>query len=238
VRFVGPGGAGAIDRAGSGQYILTAMSAFDRIQIVFVVFFLALSLWKTLALRRRGISVWIMGREADGLARSLIGLSFLAGMVLWFGLVFLLASGRGRLLPAGLGRAFLDFVPLEVFGICCCAASLLLNLLGLIALGDNWRVGLDRSRPGALITHGVYAFSRNPIMVCTFLYALGLACTYTNPIMLLVLLCAGVSVHYQVRREEAFLAEQHGDRYREYQRRVGRYFTLPARGRDSRPGIR
>ncbi len=64
-------------------------------------------------------------------------------------------------------------------------------------------------------------------MLGLLLYATAVWLTYSTPALLVALLVTVGSVHYQIGREEAFLARQHGSKYIEYRKRVGKYLTLP-----------
>lgn len=210
------------------------MSIYDGIQILFAILFIALSLARTLALRRKQIEVWVMGKEREGGGKPGLEVLFVTGIVLYYVLIFLFATGHGNLLPGIVSRPWFDSPTLKTAAVGIVAVAFALNVLGLAALGESWRVGVDAENPGRLVTGGIYRYSRNPIMVCLFLYALGLWLTYSNLLMLLSLVVVIVGVPYQVAQEEAFLRRQHGERYLDYQARVGRYWTMPVPRRQQR----
>jgi protein-S-isoprenylcysteine O-methyltransferase Ste14 len=59
-------------------------------------------------------------------------------------------------------------------GVALCILGLLLFLFSLISFGKSFRVGIDEEQPGALITTGVFAISRNPIYTAFGLVLLGI----------------------------------------------------------------
>jgi protein-S-isoprenylcysteine O-methyltransferase Ste14 len=135
------------------------------------------------------------------------GLGFLAGY-------FLERQSSQRLLPPPTTRPLAGL--LLVFG-----------LAGLAALIQFRRAGTSPSpwRPAsALVTDGLYWFSRNPMYLgFTFLYLAG-ACWLNSswPMIILpaVLIIMQVGV---IRREEAYLERTFGEEYREYRRQVRRW---------------
>jgi len=207
------------------------VTIFDRVQIAFLLVTVLLAVWNTLRLRKQGVSVWVLGQgRKRGSERAVEGL-YLLGLLLWFGLILLFATGHGGLLPRFLSAPFFDAPALKVLALVFLAFSFALHFLGLYFLGQSWRVGTREAGAGALVTRGVYRHTRNPVMVCLVLYAAAVWLTWSNLLMLLVLLLSAAAVHHQVRKEEAFLESVHGERYRAYRRRVARYVPLPRSGR-------
>src|SRR5207249_9375380 len=97
-------------------------------------------------------------------------------------------------------------------------------------MGASWRVGLEHERAGALVTRGLYRYSRNPIYLFMFVAFAGFAFLLpTWP--LLVMLAAGVVGWriWVIHVEEPHLLAIYGDAYRAYAARVGRF--LPGMGR-------
>lgn len=103
-----------------------------------------------------------------------------------------------------------------------------------IGLGvEVWAVGLFRRartapepwRPTtALVTSGVYRFTRNPIYLGFAVVCLGLAVGLDSPLAILFLLpCLVVIDRFVIQREERYLAGLFGDAYDAYRRRVRRW---------------
>lgn len=108
-------------------------------------------------------------------------------------------------------------------GVLLCAAGWLLVLLSLAAFGSSFRVGIDATRPGTLVTTGVFALTRNPIYVAFWLVLLGQFLIFPNWLLLVYLGAASWLFHRQVLREEAYLKEHYGEEYADYCTRVKRY---------------
>lgn len=104
------------------------------------------------------------------------------------------------------------------------AFSALVIVVAQVQMGASWRVGVPREGPGALVTHGLFAWSRNPIFVG--LLGAMLALFLWSPHILSAALLAGIwtLTLVQVRIEEEALREKHGDAYEHYAAHVGRWF--------------
>ena len=98
------------------------------------------------------------------------------------------------------------------------------------AMGASWLPDIDPGRATALVTTGPFAIVRNPVLACTAITAAGLALLIGN--VLSVLMLAAVLIGHQIQVklvEEPYLAHVHGDAYRAYAARTGRF--LPFVGR-------
>jgi protein-S-isoprenylcysteine O-methyltransferase Ste14 len=76
----------------------------------------------------------------------------------------------------------------------------------------------------AIVTHGPYRFTRNPIYLGMFLGQTGLAIGFDNPWILAMLIPFYLVLRYGVvAREEAYLGRKFGDVYLDYKSRVRRW---------------
>jgi len=108
-------------------------------------------------------------------------------------------------------------------GVLFCGLGLLLHLLSILAFGKSFRVGIDTTAPGSLITTGVFAFSRNPSYVAFWIVLVGQFLVFPNWVLLIYVCAATWLFHRQVLREEAFLRQHYGQEYLDYCARVRRY---------------
>ncbi len=112
-------------------------------------------------------------------------------------------------------------------------AGILLMIVAQLQLGASWRIGIDPdTRPG-LVTHGLFAFVRNPIFLGMFLILAGLALLLDRTWVWAA--CAGLvlGIRLQVAAEEAWLREAYGTVWRAYASRVGRFTPWTGRLRPS-----
>jgi protein-S-isoprenylcysteine O-methyltransferase Ste14 len=129
-------------------------------------------------------------------------------------------------LPAWLGTVVLGETVLKGLGAFSALAGLCIYASALWVFGDSWRLGIDRETPGALVTDGIFAWTRNPVYVGLDLLFIGTFLLNGRVIFLLLALALVAMIHSHIRREERFLSETYGESYREYCARVGRYVTL------------
>ncbi|MGA7355438.1 MAG: isoprenylcysteine carboxylmethyltransferase family protein [Candidatus Cybelea sp.] len=108
-------------------------------------------------------------------------------------------------------------------GVLSCAIGLIVMLLALISFGTSFRVGIDVDHPGALVTSGIFAVTRNPIYVAFAFILLGEFLLFPNWVLAFYLIGGIALFHRQVLREEAFLATHYGAEFSAYCKRVRRY---------------
>ncbi len=107
-----------------------------------------------------------------------------------------------------------------------------LFFVSVYTMRDSWRAGIAENDTTALVTNGIYAYSRNPAFLAFDLVYAGLLMMFFNVPLLLFSLFAAVMLHLQVLQEERFLAGAFGQPYLDYQRRVRRYLGRRASAHD------
>ncbi len=123
----------------------------------------------------------------------------------------------------------IDFFFINAFtyiGIMLSALGVCIFILAAIFMKSSWRVGIDKNTKTALVTNGIYEFSRNPAFVGFYLMFIGLFFTYSNIITLIVLVINVVAFHLLILQEEKHLLSMFGDEYERYKRKVPRYFLV------------
>jgi protein-S-isoprenylcysteine O-methyltransferase Ste14 len=92
-------------------------------------------------------------------------------------------------------------------------------------MGSSWRVGVDTSEKTTLVTKGIFGFVRNPIYTAMVLAILGVLVLVPSLLAFVTFVALVLSLHVQVRlAEEPYLLALHGDAYRNYAARVGRFW--------------
>ena len=102
--------------------------------------------------------------------------------------------------------------------------SLIISGFSLAGLKDSWRVGIIEGQETALITSGIYMYTRNPFFVSYILLFSGYMLLLQNVILLPFVVLNAVLVHKMVLREERYLESIHGEQYSNYKKSVRRYF--------------
>ncbi len=165
------------------------------------------------------------------------GISGAVGSAEWIGgVLFVVAIAASLFAPlgeiAGLVRPWAPLASSAVH-----AAGIALAVLGMIgtlwsqtAMGDAWRIGVDRGERTELVARGPFRHVRNPIFTSMVVGLGGIALLTPNLLAAIALVALVVALQLQVRLvEEPYLVATHGAGYRRYAARTGRF--LPAMGR-------
>ncbi len=161
---------------------------------------------------RMGSIPWFAGTAAT----SGIALTFLAPVVSLFHL------------PGG---ALLFALPtIHHTGTSIAALGITASVAAQLSMGASWRVGVDDAERTTLVIHGPFRWVRNPIFTSMGIYLVGLLLVLPTPATIIAVALFAVGIHLQVRHvEEPYLLRTHGDTYRRYASRTGRF--VPGLGR-------
>lgn len=174
--------------------------------------------WRTLRQwRRTGDTGLRLSRRSPAKDRAASLLMFSGGFA-----SFLATARAARRSSAGGG--------MPRVGLALMAVGVATTVRAQVQMGLSWRVGVDASETTELVTSGMFARSRNPIFASMVAVAGGNALAVPTPGTVLGagLVLAGIET--QVRLvEEPYLLRTHGDRYRDYGRRTGRFVPLIGR---------
>lgn len=203
------------------------MTFFSYFQLAGLALFLAIVLQRAIMLRlRRRINPIQLGLDHAGLRRLVAALLFLLVTVWALEVVFYAIGRSARLFPYPCTLILIGGTPARLAGVALTLIGFALFMAAMLRLGSSWRLGIDESTPGALVTDGVYALSRNPIYIFFDLYFVGAFLLNGALIFLLFAGAAAVLLHYQILQEEPFLSRQFGAAYASYQARTARYISL------------
>ncbi len=183
--------------------------------IVFIIGFI----WPLIAVKRKGNNPHGTHEGASALTR----LSSVS-IFLWLGLII------SYLFFNNLIETFwrLDFLSNTLFiitGMVSISVGFLLDLLGTITLGTNFRIELPTDET-ELVTHGIYRLTRNPIVLGVFLLVIGTFFIIPTVIVLLISIFNVLTFNAKAIDEEKFLHRRFGLEYEDYTRKVGRYFSF------------
>ena len=91
-------------------------------------------------------------------------------------------------------------------------------------MGTSWRIGVDARERTELVTTGLFGYVRNPIFAAMMLTGAGIVVLYATIPAVLAYACLLVALELQVRVvEEPYLLAMHGQAYRDYATRAGRF---------------
>lgn len=115
-------------------------------------------------------------------------------------------------------------------GLTLASLGFIFVIVAQLQMRDSWRVGVDGRETTALITGGLFDLMRNPIYTGSFIAIAGVFLMVPNMLSAVAVILIVPGLEIQVRRvEEPYLLRTHGDSYRAYARRVGRF--IPRVGR-------
>ena len=101
--------------------------------------------------------------------------------------------------------------------------SLIWIFIAQLQMSDSWRIGIDQENETELVSKGLFSISRNPIFFGIIIADLGLFLVIPNAFTLLISVLSIYAVQVQVRLEEVFLAQVHGEEYAQYCKQVRRW---------------
>jgi protein-S-isoprenylcysteine O-methyltransferase Ste14 len=124
----------------------------------------------------------------------------------------------------------LDGPVAHVVGVALFVAGLAGTFGAQAQMGSSWRIGVDERERTDLVTRGAFGIVRNPIFAAMIPTSVGLALMVPSVVALAGVAALLLALELQVRVvEEPHLLRAHGEPYRVYAARVGRF--LPGVGR-------
>ena len=191
--------------------IMSALFAF------FIVFFaIALVLPTVRVWRQTGINPVVLPRSDD--VAGFVGTYFKL-LIIFLG-TYLLLGTLNVVRPIG---PILLPDHASIVGWCLLTASIFWVVIAQFQMGISWRVGIDTETKTALIIHGLFQISRNPIFLGMMMQLVGLFLAQPDAITFAILLTGYVLISIQIRGEEQHLMNIHGMNYREYCAKVRRW---------------
>jgi protein-S-isoprenylcysteine O-methyltransferase Ste14 len=221
--------------AGTAGLAILLAEALDEGDFANAGGWLALGLYALYMAFAFGLRTWLQIRRTG--SSGFKGISGRLGSLEWIaGVLFVVA------IAVGVAAPILDVTdviePLDAFdsagvratGVAIFLAGLVATVYAQVAMGESWRIGVDDQERTALVTSGPFAVVRNPIFAAMLPATLGLTLLVPNLVAFVGLAALWIALEIQVRLvEEPYLLRQHGDAYRNYAARVGRF--VPGLGR-------
>jgi len=170
--------------------------------------------------RRTGINPYVMGKEDN--AHDFIGKLFRA-LVILVPLVVVINTFSPTTYAYLLPVTWLRHPLLVGLGWVLLLVSLIWIAAAQGQMGLSWRIGIDNQHQTELVQKGLFRRSRNPIFLGMRLNLLGLFLVLPNAVTLVILVLGDVLIQIQVRLEEAYLSQVHGEQYQSYCQQVRRW---------------
>jgi len=200
------------------------MSFFDVFQLSSVVVFLSVFVIRAAHLfiaQKTNPIVIGRGKKKFSLIFELIAAG---GLIVWIAEIVLQAiHSTFHIFPAWFAVRVIESGIARSAGVLLVVSALVIFVLAFLSFGNSWRVGVDTQTPGALVTRGTFALTRNPIFVSLDLWFIGIFLINETWGFLIFAIAAVIVLHWQMLREEKFLLDLYGEPYREYSARTARY---------------
>lgn len=186
----------------------------------YLLLFMAMT---TVAAKAAGTNVWLFSNASGSEKLAAIGfraafaLAAVAPLVLWAAPDFALRD------PA----AEFSNPILSAVGIFVSAVGAMIAFAAQVSMGASWRVGVKSGALGALISGGLYDYSRNPTFCGQALLLIGTAAAAPSIATFLAAVLFVWSASTQIRSEEKVLLQTYGNAYADYCRRVPRWLGTP-----------
>ncbi len=196
----------------------------DFIKIILPVYFIiyfgiAFVLKSIVVAKRIGKNPLVLPN--DDSAYGLIGLYFKLTLIAMF--IYVLAySVFQKWHDTFLIIPFLDNELIKIIGLGLLAISLIWTIIAQGHMKNSWRIGIDKETKTELVTTGLFGLSRNPIFFGMILSLVGLFLVTPNALTLLFFILGYVLIQIQIRLEEEFLIQEHGQKYIDYKHKVRR----------------
>lgn len=198
---------------------------FYETVFVVVLFLIYLTLWELKRRRQKkvtGVDPEVFDRSSDPLQQYMAKFSkFMTGYIV---LLIIFHAAGVRFYSLFTRFPLLDNFQTDLFGLVVGLTGLVLCAVAQRTMGNAWRVGIDEETKTALITTGIFRYVRNPTYAGLMLLTLGVWLIWPTWTMALFAIMFYLFLEIQVRCEERFLLKIHGDKYRAYCSRTGRYF--------------
>ena len=198
------------------------MNEFLRIFLptYFIVYFgIAFVAKSVIVAKRIGKNPLVLPK--DDTAYGLIGLYFKLTMIFMFIYVLIFAF-IPTLYDSFLPIRQLDNSTIKYIGIGILGLALIWTIIAQGHMKNSWRIGIDTETKTELITTGLFGYSRNPIFFGMILSLMGLFLSTPNSLTVIFLILGYVLIQIQIRLEEEFLTNQHGQNYLTYKQKVRR----------------
>jgi protein-S-isoprenylcysteine O-methyltransferase Ste14 len=157
-------------------------------------------------------------REGAAPVEWLAGILFLAGMAIGVTSIVLVLDDALEPIDA------LDTTFVHVVGVVTACAGGLAVFAAQLGMGESWRIGVSDEQRTDLVTGGWFSIVRNPIYAAMLVGWSGFALLVPTWLAFIGLAVLMTGLELQVRRvEEPYLLRAHGEDFRAYAARVGRF---------------
>lgn len=118
---------------------------------------------------------------------------------------------------------YLDSALLRLVGLVLLVCSFIWIVVAQYHMSKSWRIGINYDEKTELVSHGVFAYSRNPVFLGVLVSYMGTFMIIPNALTFATQLITFFIIQVQVRLEEEYLINIHEDAYELYKSKTRRW---------------
>jgi len=199
------------------------MDFFDFFQLSVLAVFLLVFTGKSIWLYLNGRKVFVIGQGKSTLT-NVIEILFSLGLMVWICMILVNSLHlNSSLLPDSIFMHSVQKIYLQIPGMIFISLGIMVFMLGIYSFKKSWRIGIDPHTKDALITSGIFSFTRNPVFIFINIYFIGTSLIYPTPFFISFTLITLFGIHHHIKKEEKFLTLHYGESYTSYSKKVRRY---------------
>ncbi|HOV26433.1 MAG TPA: isoprenylcysteine carboxylmethyltransferase family protein [Pseudobacteroides sp.] len=194
---------------------------------VIILFLIYIVLWKikkAKQIKTTGINPEVMRNSTSNLQKYMYNITKI--LTLYAVIIIIMHILEVQFYSLFSRLELLDTLIFDVLGFAIGLIGLSLCFYAQQKMGKSWRVGIDEKIKTDLITTGIYKYIRNPTYLGLFMLNLGVWIIWSTWTIFIFNLVFVLFLEIQVRCEEDYLINVHGNDYMEYMKRTKRYIPF------------
>ena len=191
------------------------LPAFSLVFILQVFVIRSVILWK-----KTGVNPFVFGKTEN--AHDYIGRVYKAmtvGTWIAIGSYSFIPDTYQYLMPMW----YLESAIVQQVGVGLLLFAFIWIIVAQFQMSNSWRIGINYEETTKLIDHGLVGVSRNPIFLGVLISYVGTFLVIPNALTFSLMAITFISIQVQVRMEEEYLQNSHGEEYIQYQKNVRRW---------------
>lgn len=185
--------------------------------VLYILFSFVLPTYRTW--KQTGINPITFGKEPT--AHNYIGAVMKLLLCMLFVAVLMFTIGS-QVYQYAVPIPYLQHTMLIWIGLILIHISLVWVVIAQFQMSTSWRIGIDEKNSTLLVTNGIFKISRNPIFLGMIVSVFGIFLITPNAITFFLTLTTYFIIHIQIRLEEAYLSDAHGEAYLQYKKKTKR----------------
>ncbi len=198
----------------------------NTIQLATISLLAVMGIGRLIVLKSKKIQVFVLDSQMTK-TQFVNGIFFIICFFIWIFESISYSLSLNYHIPLSILNALtIQHTGFKIVGIIVLVFGLTIYAIALYSFHNSWRIGIDREKPGQLITNGIFKYSRNAIYVSLDLLLAGTFLMQGRFVFLVLFVTIAISLHIQILQEESFLMQTYGNSYLQYRSKVSRYCNI------------